>query len=191
MGADHKMHDWDAIRKQHGELTYAAAYRIVRNYDMAVDCMQEVFIEVYQNFKSTHVESWPALLRWLAVRRALDALRVQRRIEGRIEGRSENRSEDPSNAFERTSREPAPSQQAEFQELLDRVRLEVAKLPARQAEAFWLHCIEQGSLKEVAATLLTSEGDCRVLIHRARTKLRERLGDLAPKPINHASGEQT
>ncbi len=176
------MHDWDAIRKQYGEFTYATAYRILRSYDSAVDCMQEVFIELYQNFQNTRVDNWPALLRWLAVRRALDSLRVQRRSEGRSDGRSET--------IELTSREPNPSQQAEFQELLDRVRLEVARLPVKQAEAFWLHCVEHGSITEVAAVLRTTEGDCRVLIHRARAKLRERLGDLAPKPINHNSGER-
>lgn len=176
------MHDWDAIRKQYGEFAYATAYRILRNYDSAVDCMQDVFIELYQNFQNTRVDNWPGLLRWLAVRRALDALRVQRRSEGRSECRSET--------IEPTSREPTPSQHAEFQELLDRVRLEVARLPAKQAEAFWLHCVEQCSLTEVAEVLHTTEGDCRVLIHRARAKLRDRLRDLAPKPNNHNSGER-
>jgi RNA polymerase sigma factor (sigma-70 family) len=177
------MHDWDAIRKQYGELTYATAYRILRNYDLAVDCMQEVFVELYQNFKNTKVDNWPALLRWLAVRRALDSLRVQRRREGRIECQSRE--------IELASREPGPSQQAEFQELLERVRSEVAMLPASQAEAFWLHCVEQGSLTEVSVALRTTEGDCRVLIHRARAKLRARLGDLAPKTISHHLGERT
>jgi RNA polymerase sigma factor (sigma-70 family) len=175
------MHDWDAIRKQYGELAYATAYRILRNYDSAVDCMQEVFIELFRNFKNTRVDNWPALLRWLAVRRALDALRAQRRSEGRLECQSRE--------LELASREPAPSQQVEFQELLDRVRLEVSRLPTKQAEAFWLRCVEQRSLTEVAEALRTTEGDCRVLIYRARVKLRERLGDLAPNPINHTSGE--
>ncbi len=175
------MHDWDAICKQHGEIAYASAYRILRNYDSAVDCMQEVFIELYRNFKSTRVDNWPALLQWLAIRRALDALRNQQRFEAR--------SEVLTNGMELASREPLPSQQAEFAELLDQLRLEVAKLPSRQAEAFWLHCVEQVSLAKVANALGTTEGDSRVLIHRARAKLRERLGDLAPKPINHKCGE--
>jgi RNA polymerase sigma-70 factor (ECF subfamily) len=177
------MHDWDVIRKQHGELTYATAYRILKNYDLAVDCMQEVFVELYQNYKNTQVDSWPALLRWLAVRRALDSLRAQQRYEGRVESEYTE--------VELVSREPAPSQQAEFQELLDRVRWEVSKLPAKQAEAFWLHCVEQSSLTEVARVLRTTEGDCRVLIHRARAKLRDGLGDLAPKTINNNLGERS
>jgi RNA polymerase sigma-70 factor (ECF subfamily) len=171
------MHDWDAIRRLYGELTYATAYRILRKYDLAVDCMQEVFVELYKDFKNTPVDNWAALLRWLAVRRALDALRVQRRAEAC--------SESLSNELELASRAPTPSQHAEFQELLERVRFEVAKLPKRQGEAFWLRCVEQASFNEVAEVLGTSEGDCRVLIHRARAKLRERLGDLSPKPINH------
>ncbi len=117
------MHDWDAIQRQYGELTYATAYRILRKYDLAVDCMQDVFVELYQNFKNTPVDNWPALLRWLAVRRALDSLRVQRRAEAC--------SESLSHEIERNSRAPTPSQHAEFQELLERVRIEVAKLPAK------------------------------------------------------------
>ncbi len=65
------------------------------------------------------------------------------------------------------------------------MRIEVAKLPAKQGEAFWLRCVEQASFKEVAEVLNTSEGDCRVLIHRARATLRERLEDLMSKPSNH------
>ncbi len=171
------MHDWDAIQRQYGELTYATAYRILRKYDLAVDCMQDVFVELYQNFKNTSVDNWPALLRWLAVRRALDSLRVQRRAEAC--------SESLSHEIERNSRAPTPSQHAEFQELLERVRIEVAKLPAKQGEAFWLRCVEQASIKEVAEVLSTSEGDCRVLIHRARATLREKLEDLMSKPSNH------
>ncbi len=92
------MHDWDAIQRQYGELTYATAYRILRKYDLAVDCMQDVFVELYQNFKNTPVANWPALLRWLAVRRALDSLRVQRRAEAC--------SESLSHEIEQNSRAP-------------------------------------------------------------------------------------
>ncbi|HEY0836267.1 MAG TPA: RNA polymerase sigma factor, partial [Azospirillum sp.] len=49
-------------------------------------------------------------------------------------------------------------------------------LPDRQREVLTLHDIGGASHAEVAATLGIAEGNARVLLHRARAALRERLG---------------
>ena len=166
------MHDWHEIRKQHGQLVFATAYRVLKRHQLAADCVQDVFVDAHLRLQNTEVENWPALLRWLAVRRAFDQLRSEASVAQRIEPTFDSE--------QLVSRESNPSDRVEFEELMDRVRREVAQLPQRQAEAFWLHCIEQLSTTEVSQQLKTDDNTTRVLIHRARARLQSLLADVNP-----------
>ena len=166
------MHDWKDIRLRYGKLVFAAVYRILKHHDQALDCYQEVWLTVYQQFEHLEVRNWPALLRWMGVKRSLDRLRRERRRSARIE---------PEFQIDQlVGPQPSVSEDVEFRELVDRLRLEVARLPERQAEAFWLHCVEQLSTSEVAEQLGTDTNSIRVLVHRARTRLKESLADVNP-----------
>jgi RNA polymerase sigma factor (sigma-70 family) len=169
------MHDWKEIRQRYGALIFGAAYRILKRHDQALDCYQEVFLEAFEQCEARPVRNWPALLRWMTVRRALDRLRKERRIAARVE---------PDND---TSLLPAPLESPgddiEFRELTDRVRAEIARLPERQGEAFWLRCIEQMSSAEVAEQLGTDANSVGVLVHRARARLCEMLADVNPARV--------
>lgn len=166
------MHDWDEIRKTYGGLVFAASYRILKQYQLAADCAQDVFVDAHKRLQNRSVDNWPALLRWLAVHRALDQLRSEEAVSHRIEPAYEIQHLE--------SRELNPSERAQFEELLTRVRREVATLPPRQAEAFWLHCIEQLSTSEVSRQMNIEDNATRVLIHRARVRLQSILADVNP-----------
>jgi RNA polymerase sigma-70 factor (ECF subfamily) len=114
-------------------------------------------------------------LRWKAVRRALDRLRKERRVAARADS-------DKRTLLSPTTTE-SPGDEIEFRELLERVRDEVARLPERQGEAFWLRCVEQLTVAEVAELLGTDANSVGVLVHRARARLREMLADLNPAPV--------
>ena len=166
------MYDWEEIRQRYGTLIFSAAYRILKRHDQALDCYQEVFLEAFEHCEERPVRNWPALLRWIAVRRALDRLRKERRISASV---------DPEkNAPLLRATGGSPSDAKEFRELVDRVRGEVAQLPERQGEAFWLRCVEQLSTAEVAEQLGTDANSVGVLVHRARTRLRDLLADVNP-----------
>jgi RNA polymerase sigma-70 factor (ECF subfamily) len=60
-------------------------------------------------------------------------------------------------------------------ETLDQVHAAIAKLPPRQQEVILLRDVEGWEPEEVASALDVSEGNQRVLLHRARSKVR---GDL-------------
>jgi RNA polymerase sigma-70 factor (ECF subfamily) len=60
-------------------------------------------------------------------------------------------------------------------ETLDQVRTAIAKLPPRQQEVIVLRDVEGWDPEEVSAALEISDGNQRVLLHRARSKVR---GDL-------------
>ena len=61
---------------------------------------------------------------------------------------------------------------------MDRVRGALAGLPDRQAEVFWLSCIEGMPHDRIAAQLATTTGSVRVLLHRARAGLATALAPI-------------
>jgi RNA polymerase sigma factor (sigma-70 family) len=168
------MENWEELRRNCGPLVWATVYRILKNREQALDCYQEVFREAIERSAKAAVEDWPAFLRWLAVRRALDRLRRDRRIAAHI-----SRDYDVA----RFARGREPCEDAEFRELVERVRLEMARLPSRQAEAFWLCCVEELTYVEAAKQMGTDANGIGVLIHRARSRLRTFLADLKPTYI--------
>jgi RNA polymerase sigma factor (sigma-70 family) len=168
------VHDWQDIRRRYGTAVFGAVYRILKRHDQALDCYQDVFLEAFEQCSDRAVQNWPAFLRWLAVRRALDRLRKERRSARRRD--DEDASLLPASTLD-------PSADLEFRELVERVRHEVVRLPDRQAEAFWLHCIEHLSNAEVAEQMGTEPETVAVLVHRARARLRELLADLNPSRV--------
>jgi len=74
-----------------------------------------------------------------------------------------------------------PSQQttahdrAEASELSQRLREALATLPPKQSDAFCLCCLEGWTYQEAAAHLEVSSQNVGVMVHRARTKLKELL----------------
>jgi RNA polymerase sigma-70 factor, ECF subfamily len=170
------MEDWEEIRRQYSPVVWATVYRILKNHDQALDCCQEVFLEAFERSEEDAVRNWPAFLRWLAVRRAIDRLRRVRRAAAHI-----SRDFDVATC----ARGPEPCEEANFRELVERVRLETARLPGRQAEAFWLCCVEEMSYDEAAKQMNADTNYIGVLVHRARTRLRELLADLNPARIDH------
>ncbi|HWK25636.1 MAG TPA: sigma-70 family RNA polymerase sigma factor [Solirubrobacter sp.] len=62
-------------------------------------------------------------------------------------------------------------------ETLDQVRMAIATLPARQQEVILLRDVEGWEPEEVSAALDLTPGNQRVLLHRARSKVRAQLED--------------
>ena len=87
-------------------------------------------------------------------------------------------------SVERIACQDLSSHDAELNELMDRLREELARLPVRQATAFWIRCVEERSYTEIAQQMKTTPSEVGVLIHRARQQLREALSDLKPNPLN-------
>jgi RNA polymerase sigma-70 factor (ECF subfamily) len=169
------MPDWRQLREQHGPLVWSTVYRILADHAEASDCFQDVFAEVLERSSPDEVRDWPAFLRWLATRRALNRLRKRRTDAGRQRAEIEMAAL-PAVAL-------GPVGQAEWNELIERVRDEAARLPAQQGEAFWLRSIEQLSYAEIGQQMKLDTNTVGVLVHRARMHLRQVLADL--NPVKH------
>lgn len=163
------MDNLEELRSRHGRLVWNTVCRILRDRTDSLDCYQDVFCEILQRPPRQEVRNWPAYLRWLATRRAIDRLRSRQR--------KQNRFDSCAIALVPTSN-PGPSETAQINELVELVRLELTNLPQRQAEAFWLNCVEEMTYEEVAGQLGIDASTVGVLIHRARLRLRTALTDL-------------
>jgi RNA polymerase sigma-70 factor, ECF subfamily len=172
-----KMTDWEAVVSQHVGTVRSTVYRLVGNHADAWDCVQETFLEAVRIDRREPVRNWPALLRRLATIRALDLLRIRSRQRNRC-----SPDVDPAQAI---SREQNPSRQAEASELADRLRTAVGQLPNRQAQVFCLTCFEQMTSEEVGEQLEISPTAARMLLSRARLRLRRLL-----KPLGGATEEE-
>jgi RNA polymerase sigma factor (sigma-70 family) len=160
------MNNLEEIRSQHGRLVWNTVYRILQDHADSLDCYQDVFCEVIERASWKTVENWPGYLRWLATRRAIDRLRSRKRRQDRF---------NQGDVALVQSSAARPCETAHLNELAVRVRRELTKLPQRQAEAFWLHCVEEMSYEEVSRQLGVETSTVGVLIHRAKLRLRKVL----------------
>ncbi len=169
-----KAHDWDELYRAHGPMVWATVCRVLNDHADALDCCQEVFLEAFRQARDRPVDDWPSLLKWLSVRRAIDGLRRRKREHalGRPGG----------DAMEVVPSRELSSESVELQELMACLTTELAALPARQAEAFWLRSVEQMSYAEIAVQMQTDTNAVGVLIHRARQTLCQSLSAFAPSP---------
>lgn len=161
------MTDWQEIVSRHSGLVWRCAYRLLGRHDEAADCLQEAFLAAWEISKTQRVRNWQALLVRLATRRALDRLRRRLRQAGR--------HEEVGDLSGIASRSPSPQEHAECSELAERLREAVGQLPDRQAEVFCMRCLEDLSYRDIAKQLGEKVSAVSVLLHRARSRLREIL----------------
>jgi RNA polymerase sigma-70 factor (ECF subfamily) len=157
------MIDWGAILAEHGWTVWRAVYRLLDHHHDALDCYQETFLGAFRFAHSQRIEDWSSFLLSLATRRAMDRLR--QRYRSRCHSISLDSVPEPCTEVN------GPIQQACANELMERVREAMAGLPDKQAEVFWLSCLEGLSHQQIADCMEVPAGEVRVLLHRARTRL--------------------
>lgn len=163
------MIDWQEIVREHGPAVWRTTYRVLGNQADAEECFQEAFLGAVQVARRQGVKNWRSLLQRLAAARAVDRLRQRYRRD---------QIESAAACEPRLHVTPPPEQVAEDREFSERLRRVLIQLPANQAEAFCLQCLEGWSYEEIGEQLGVSVNAVGVLLHRARERLRELLADL-------------
>jgi RNA polymerase sigma factor (sigma-70 family) len=161
------MTDWHEIIAIHEAMLWRTVYRVLNHRDDALDCCQEALLDAYKYALNNEVDDWGALLTSMATRRAIDRLR--QRIRARRLMVSLNDAHEPATDAD------CPVQRAEASELMNHLRILVIDLPDKQAEVFWLSCIEGFTHQQIGRELTISPNESRVLLHRARLQLASML----------------
>ena len=167
--------NWAELVEKEGPAVWRICRRLLGDGADAADAYQETFLSALQVVQRQRVWNWPGLLRRLAARRALDGLR--RRLSRPDTAALWADGSDP------VSRAAEPESIVFRDELAARLRRSLAKLPAAQAEAFCLRFFADLGQDDIAALLDINKGAVRVLLHRARSRLRELLDDDSRKPL--------
>ena len=157
--------DWKMIIKEHGPVVWQTAYRLLGNDADAADCFQETFICALELSRRQRVRNFPALLIRLATTRAIDQLRRRFRRE-RVGNNAHDQFEEPDN-------NPDPVQNAQQRELADQLRTAITQLPPQEAQVFCLRYVNDMSYREIAHELDIKTSAAGVILHRAKTKLRQ------------------
>lgn len=177
------MPDWDEILANDGPAVWRTAYRIVGNRADADECFQEAFLAAWTLAREAPVRHWRALLKRLVAARAVDRLRRRLR-QGPHETVANWDVVPGSNA--------SPTASVEDSELSARLREALARLPAKQSEAFCLQVLEDWSYAEIARHFGETPDAIGVLLHRARKRLRLLLtqprDDPGPLRIGRGTG---
>jgi RNA polymerase sigma-70 factor (ECF subfamily) len=157
------MTDWASILAEHGPTVWRTVFRLLNHDADALDCYQETFLAALRFAKQQSIADWPSFLASLATRRAMDRLRQRYR--------SRSRAIPIDQIPEPCSEVDGPLLQARANELMDRMREGMSELPDKQAEVFWLSCLEGLSHGQIAELMQIPPGEVRVLLHRARSRL--------------------
>ncbi len=159
------MIDWNTIIKEHGPAVWQTAYRLLGNEADAADCFQETFVSALGFCRREKVRNFSALLARLTTARAIDQLRRRFR-----QAQSKTDFIDCSIV---ESEQAYPDQQAEQQELVEKVRQSLSELPPQEAQVFCLRYLNDMSYRQIAKQLGITTNSAGVLLHRARARLRE------------------
>ena len=178
------MDDLKQLIAIHGPGVWRTVYRMLNNQQDAQDCYQETFLAAWNTGQGGEPPaSWPAWLKTVATRKAIDRLRQRYRQRRQTQAAGPEDSLPPH-------RGAAADASLLADELREGVRRALTEIPERQAQAFWLRHVEQLSRRETADQLGVTAGNVGVLVSRAAGRLRELLteADEREPPTDLISG---
>lgn len=171
---------FDELISAHQERVFNVAYRLMGNYDEALDLTQEVFLNCFRKIGSFKGDS--ALSTWLyriTVNTAKNRWKYQ-------QSRGLNRTdsldaladeEGEKKLTDYPSPDPGPSELASGREAMNHFEECLQKLPPEYREVLVLRYVEELPYEEIAEILRISLGTVKSRIHRARSELRELMRD--------------
>jgi RNA polymerase sigma-70 factor (ECF subfamily) len=150
----------------HADRIYQHIYYRTGNVEDARDLTQEVFIKAWQALPKYRKTKTP-FLGWLFTishNRVIDYYRTKKDhayLDNEIIG---------------ADRERSPEKLVEAQFTQQEIRKAILQLPEDQQQVILMSFIEGFEYSEIATALNKTEGNIRVIIHRALRKMREILG---------------
>ena len=164
----------ERLFRAHHARVFRTAHRVTGSLADAEDVLQTVFLRLIKGQEDYDLSQNPeAYLSRAAINASLDLLRSRTR--------SKSVALDDVDSDSLVSRFKSPESEHADRELQTLVRAAVARLGKTAGEMFVLRYYEGFDNKEIAAILKTSPLVVGVVLHRARTKLRNEIGHYLEK----------
>ena len=168
----------------HGDYLFNFAVGQIRDPSVAEDLVQETFLAAFKaraRFAGNSSErTW---LVGILRHKIYDHLRHTCRERAvRVDSEPTRRDEEAWDdavlwMHDVAAESESPSRRLELAEFRANLELALGKLPPRLAQVFQLYAVEERPNREVCQQLNISESNLWVMLHRARTQLREQLSD--------------
>jgi RNA polymerase sigma-70 factor (ECF subfamily) len=171
LSGDARAFEW--IVRKFQKRIYYAVLKIVMNHDDSDDVLQETFIKAYTKL-NTYDDSYP-FYPWLyriAINTSLNHQKKKHRLRALSIDDLEN-----NNNHKDLSESPKQMFDSEANELIDKVKQALCKIPPEQRAVFLLRVRDELSYQEISDTLEISIGTVMSRLSRARDKLRNHLHD--------------
>jgi RNA polymerase sigma-70 factor, ECF subfamily len=164
--------DFTAFVREHQDMVYSTALRIVGSVQDAEDIAQNVFVKAHGRFGELSAN--PSAGGWLRTLARNESINHYNRYQKRWKFFSSFGRED-GEAYEPAAQEQEDSWMHERLDVLKKALLE---LPAAYRAPLVLYHYEDCSYEEIAANLKISLAKVKVDIHRGRSMLRKRITEL-------------
>ncbi|MCG8592443.1 MAG: sigma-70 family RNA polymerase sigma factor [Proteobacteria bacterium] len=171
---------FDELVRRHGPKLLAVARRILRDEELARDCVQETFLSAYRAID--RFEERSTLSTWLhriVTNAALMKLRARRgRPEEPLDGREPMYDRYGFRVGPIRANALTPEELLQRSGTRERVREAIDQLPEGHRTILMLRDLDGFTTREAAELLGISTGAAKVRLHRARTALKESLAPL-------------
>jgi len=165
-GASSKNEAFTTIVKHYGPLLYPQINRLTKNHEWTNDCLQNVFIQVYENIESFKGES--SIYSWLfriAHNETLNFLAKENRRTG---------TDISEKNFEILAGHSVLDQ-IDGETIEQLLHDAIENLPTKQAEVFELHYFQEKKFSEISLITGVTEGGLKANYHHAVKKIEEFL----------------
>ena len=164
------------LYKKYTKAMHNVAMRITRDVMEAEDVLQEAFVRAFKNLHSFKGDStFGAWLKRIVINTSINHLKKRK-------GEFVDIEDVKLDAFEHQPEFSSSSSQ------MKKIREAIMKLPDGYRLVFSLYLIEGYDHKEIGNILKISEATSKSQYSRAKKKLREMLGDMAPAMLVARSG---
>jgi RNA polymerase sigma-70 factor (ECF subfamily) len=149
----------------------------VRDEEAALDIVQDAMLRLAEKYGHLPVGELPLLFHRIVQNAIRDYYRRQKvrslwttLLSSLAPGRGEDDDQDPLETLlpgEESNLQESPAEQLEQAQVLEIIRQEIARLPARQREAFMMRYWEERDVAETARAMNCSEGSVKTHCSRA------------------------
>jgi RNA polymerase sigma factor (sigma-70 family) len=155
------VNDYNRCVNQHADAVYRFLLKNIRDKEKARDLVQDSFEKLWINVEQVSAEKAKSYLFTTAYHKLIDQTRVDKRM---ADWETVNMSE--------------YSHSEQYSDVMEKLGLGVARLPADQRSVILLRDYEGYSYKEISEMTGLSEAQVKVYIYRARVFLKEFVGSV-------------